>query len=73
VSRLDSSSSEPRGVLVRRPRTSIYTMLLLVALLALVLGCLMLLIELYSYDFQFKPSGNLRASIAPAVATLEIA
>jgi hypothetical protein len=37
-------------------------MLLLVALLALVIASLLMLVELWSYDFQFSPPANLRAS-----------
>jgi hypothetical protein len=62
VSLPDSPSDRPRGVLVRQPRTSIYTMLLLVALLALVVGCLIMVLELSQYQFQIKPPANLRSS-----------
>ena len=58
----DSSSDRPRGVLVRRPRTTIYTMLLLIALMALVFSCLLLVLELAQYDFQIKPPANLRSA-----------
>ncbi|HJQ78613.1 MAG TPA: hypothetical protein VJ828_01590 [Lacipirellulaceae bacterium] len=63
----DSSSDRPQGVLVRRPKTSIYTVLLLVALLAIMFGCLLMVIELARYGFQWKPPANLR-SAAPATA-----
>ena len=63
----DSSSDRPRGVLVRRPTTSIYTVLLLVALLALVFSCVLMILELAQYGFQIKPPPNLRSAL-PAVA-----
>ena len=63
----DLSSDRPRGVLVRRPRTSIYAVLLLVALVAIVLSCLLMVLELFQYDLQIKPPANLR-SAAPAVS-----
>ncbi len=63
----DSSSDRPRGVLVRKPQTTIYTMLLLVALLALVASCLLLVLELTHYDFQFKPPANLRTAAAALI------
>jgi hypothetical protein len=47
-------------VLVRRPRASIYTALLFIALVALVVSCLMLVLELLQYEFQIKPPANLR-------------
>jgi hypothetical protein len=67
VSLPDSSSERPQGVLVRRPKTSIYTVLLLVALVAIMFGCLLMVIELARYGFQWKPPANLR-SATPASA-----
>jgi hypothetical protein len=37
-------------------------MLLLIALLALVLSCLVLVLELAQYEFQIKPPTNLRSA-----------
>jgi hypothetical protein len=48
--------------LVRRPRTNIYTVLLLVALLAIALSCLLMVLELFFYDLQIKPPANLQAA-----------
>ncbi len=39
----------PRGVLVRRPKTSIYSVMLGIAAGALTLGCLMLILEIWTY------------------------
>ena len=63
----DLSSDRPRGVLVHRPRMSIYNVLLLVALLAIAFSCLLLALELFRYDLQIKPPANLRAA-APAIS-----
>lgn len=60
------SSDEPRGVLVRRQKTTIFTVMLLIVLAALALGSLMMILEWAQYGFQFKPSTNLRSSIAVA-------
>jgi hypothetical protein len=49
--------------LVRQPRTTIYTVLLLIALLALVFSCLLMVLELAQYGFQIKPPANLRSSL----------
>jgi hypothetical protein len=49
-------------VLVRKPQSSIYTVLLLVALVALVVSCLVLVLEWSHYGFQWKPPANLRAA-----------
>ena len=64
----DLSSDRPRGVLVRRQRTSIYTVLLIIAMVAILVSCMLLALELMSYGFQFKPPANLRAA-APSFLT----
>jgi hypothetical protein len=72
VSQPDLSSSEPRGVLVAKPKTSIYTVMLLIALLALTFSCLVLLLEWSRYSFQHKPPANLRAAWSAAPVQIEI-
>ena len=67
----DLSSDQPRGVLVRRQRMSIYSVLLLVALLAITFSCLLLLLELFQYELQIMPPRNLRAA-APTGAADEL-
>lgn len=64
----ESSSDEPRGVLVRRPQTTIYTMLLFISLIALVISCLILAWEMWQYGFQWKPPANLRSAIDAVVS-----
>ncbi len=66
----DSSSERPQGVLVRRPRTSIYTVLLMIALMAILFSCLLLVIEMAQYGFQWKPPANL-SSVMP-VSSAEV-
>jgi hypothetical protein len=39
----------PRGVLVRRPKTSIYSVLLGISAGALAIGCLVLVLEIWTY------------------------
>ena len=63
-----SSSERPQGVLVRRPRTSIYTVLLMIALVAIMFSCLLLVIEMAKYGFQWKPPANL-SLIVPVSST----
>jgi hypothetical protein len=58
--------------LVRQPRTSIYTVLLLIALLAIVFGCLLMVLELAQYEFQIKPPANLGGSSRPASVDLRV-
>lgn len=53
MSRPASRSNPPRGVLVRRPRTTTYTVLLGIAVGALAIGCLLMAIELLNYGSLF--------------------
>ncbi|MCC7476560.1 MAG: hypothetical protein IT425_14310 [Pirellulales bacterium] len=61
MSQPESNSSEPRGVLVRREKANIYTVMLVVALVALVIASLVMIIEWSRYGFQWKPPANLGA------------
>lgn len=54
-----SSSEPPRGVLVPKPRTNIYTVLLGIAALALVVGSLILALEIWQYG-SISPPADLR-------------
>lgn len=44
-----------RGVVVEKPKADIYTVMLIVSLVAIVIGCLCLYLEMRAYDFNFKP------------------
>jgi hypothetical protein len=59
VSQPESSFEPPRGVLVPKPRTTIYTVLLGIAVLALMIGCAMLALEFLRYG-AIAPPPNLR-------------
>jgi hypothetical protein len=60
VSQPESSSDAPRGVLVRRQKTTIYTVLLILTAAALGVGCLMMILELWQYGFVWEVPTNLR-------------
>ena len=47
--RAEVVADAPRGVLVRRPKTSIYSVLLGISAAALAVGCLMLVLEIWTY------------------------
>lgn len=54
----DSRSAEPpRGVVVQKPRSNVYTVLLGIALVALIIGCICLYGELNLYKWDFKAAG----------------
>jgi hypothetical protein len=69
VSLPESSFDEPRGVLVRKPQTTIYTVLLGIAVAALAVSCLLLLLEWSRYDFQFRPPPDLRSAVGSVAAS----
>jgi len=43
-----------RGVVVEKPKADIYTVMLIVSLVAIVIACLCLYLEMRTYDFNFK-------------------
>lgn len=55
MSQPDSKSTKPAGVLVHKPRTTIYTALLGVTAVALAIGCALLVLELSSYELFGPP------------------
>jgi hypothetical protein len=57
--------SPPIGVAGRKPKTSIYTMLLVIAVIALLIGCLMLWLEIKQLEGTFGGvKGNLSTNTA---------
>lgn len=67
MSQPESSSDRPRGVLVRKPQTSIYTVLLFIALMALVISSLIMVWEMLQYNLQYSPPANLRSGTQTVV------
>ena len=48
------TSSSKHGGPYRKPRADIYTILLIIAMVALVIGILFLSLEMAQYDWEFK-------------------
>jgi hypothetical protein len=46
-----------RGVLVEKPKANIYTVLLILSLVAIVIGSICLYAEMSAYNFEFKARG----------------
>ena len=44
-----SSANPPRGVVVQKPKTNIYTVMLMIALFAMIMACIFLYLELGQY------------------------
>jgi hypothetical protein len=59
-------------VLVRRPQSTIYTMLLFVSLLALVVSCLIMAWEMLQYDLQYEPPANMRRAASVVLTPFHI-
>jgi len=60
VSPLNSTSAEPAGILVRKPKTSLFTVLLGIAALAIAIGCLFLILEISQYGALWSSPWNAR-------------
>lgn len=44
-----SSASPPRGVIVQKPKTNIYTVMLIIAFVMMILACIFLWLEVGEY------------------------
>ena len=49
-------NEQPRSMVVQKPKSNIYTALLAISALALVVGCVFLLLEITTYSGSFSPS-----------------
>lgn len=56
-----SSVSPPRGVLVQKPKTSVYTVMLIVSLVAMVIGCIFLVLEIQRFGGFGAVKGRISA------------
>lgn len=54
MSQPDLESVSVPSVITKKPQLNIYYVLLIIALISLLMACLFLLLEIYSYDFAFK-------------------
>lgn len=59
-------SSANQGVYVKKPKADIYTALLFVALVALVIGIIMLVKEMDRYEWKFKADYGLTLPVVGA-------
>ena len=59
MSRADSTDS-PRGVYVQKPKADIYTVLLAIALVAILIACLLLFLEVRAYNYDFRTGRSIR-------------
>jgi hypothetical protein len=57
----------------RKPRANLYTALLAIALVALILGCVLLYFELEAYEFKHKGAPSASATMLDATPTVLLA
>jgi hypothetical protein len=60
VSPRNSTSAKPAGILVRKPKTTLYTVLLGIAAAAIAIGCLFLILEISQYGALWSSPWNAR-------------
>jgi hypothetical protein len=65
MSQPDLESVSVPSVIQKKPQLNIYTMLLVMALVALIMACVFLLIELSYYEFAWQ---GIQAALSPALA-----
>ncbi len=64
-----ASQVDSGGVVVEKPGWNVYTTLLLLSVLALIIGCVCLYMEMdaYEWDYNAKEAGRLSSWLKPAV------
>ncbi len=59
--------SDRKRVFVQKQRANVYTMMLILAFMEIVVGCLFLYLEMNAYQFKVKVPQDAKVPIAPAV------
>ena len=58
-------NEQPRSMVVQKPKSNIYTVLLGISMLALMIGSVFLLLEITTYSQSFSPSAIYSAVSGP--------
>jgi hypothetical protein len=53
----DDAPKKKRGVILQKPRANVYTVMMIVSLVALSVGCLCLYGEMKTYNMDFRARG----------------
>lgn len=69
---MSPASSSRRGVYVEGPRNDIYTVLLAIALFAIVCACLFLVLEWHTYDFKSSPQSAIDGRVGTTTLALSV-
>lgn len=56
---------ESRGVFVQKQRANVYTVMLVVALMEIVVGCLCLYLQMNTYQFKVKVPSDAQVTSVP--------
>ena len=63
MSQADSTNA-PRGVYVQKPKADIYTVMLAIALVAILVACVCLFLEMRAYNYDIKATeGKMRGAL----------
>lgn len=63
MSQADSTDT-PRGVYVQKPKADIYTVMLAIALVAILVACVCLFLEMRAYNYDIKATeGKFRGAL----------
>jgi hypothetical protein len=65
---LPDSTDPGRGFVVQKPKANVYTVLLGIALLAILLAIMFLCMEMSRYNWDFKAAGAKAIGFAPAAS-----
>ena len=70
MSQPDLESVSMPSVINKKPRYDVYFVMLVISLVALLMGCIFLLLEIYSYGGLGAYSGAPLSSVTPALSDL---
>ena len=71
MSQPDLESASPRSVITKKPALDVYTVLLIIALVSLLLGCLFLYMEIREYGGFGQVKGQV-ASVTRSISTFAV-
>ena len=67
---MDELTTPTGGVSVQKPRSNVYTVMLVLALLAIIIGCVFLYLEIQEYGGDiYGPAASLSTGLSTAIAT----
>jgi hypothetical protein len=62
VATVDLRAESPRGVFVQKQRANVYTMMLILSLMFIMVGCLCMFLEMNAFQMKVKVPADAQAS-----------